>query len=210
MRIFRGIVQRSTEPQNKETLWLYDDILRYFNNGEWQALKVNSEDVLFIPSEESADGSMEPMKLSTALTLLFNLGVITKNNEDRLNILEGDTTIEGSIDSKIESTKITTVEVEVDTTTGIPLGNAQVVGNTLQIQLSGLKGEQGNSGYTGALDELEVVNNLTEGGATKALSAEMGKRLYESTVYLTLDEYEALEKAGKLKNYVEYNIFEDD
>ena len=41
----------------------------------------------------------------------------------------------------------------------------------------GEKGDQGNSGYTGAAGELEVVNNLTDGGATKALSAEMGKTL---------------------------------
>ena len=38
-------------------------------------------------------------------------------------------------------------------------------------------GSQGNSGYTGAAGELEVVNNITDGGAAKALSAEMGKVL---------------------------------
>lgn len=43
----------------------------------------------------------------------------------------------------------------------------------------GEQGLQGNSGYSGAADELEVVNNLTQGGATAALSAEMGKYLYE-------------------------------
>lgn len=42
---------------------------------------------------------------------------------------------------------------------------------------TGPAGAQGNSGYTGAADELEVVNNLTQGGATAALSAEMGKEL---------------------------------
>lgn len=41
----------------------------------------------------------------------------------------------------------------------------------------GEQGPQGNSGYTGAADELEVVNNLTQGGATAALSAEQGKVL---------------------------------
>ena len=40
-------------------------------------------------------------------------------------------------------------------------------------------GAQGNSGYTGAAGELEVVNNLSDGGAAKALSAEMGKTLLE-------------------------------
>lgn len=41
----------------------------------------------------------------------------------------------------------------------------------------GPQGPQGNSGYTGAADELEVVNDLQQGGATSALSAEMGKEL---------------------------------
>lgn len=41
--------------------------------------------------------------------------------------------------------------------------------------IRGEQGLQGNSGYSGAAGELEVVNNLTEGGATKALSAEQGK-----------------------------------
>ena len=39
------------------------------------------------------------------------------------------------------------------------------------------RGPQGNSGYQGAAGELEIVNNLTDGGADKALSAEMGKEL---------------------------------
>lgn len=41
----------------------------------------------------------------------------------------------------------------------------------------GADGLQGNSGFTGAADELEVVNNLTQGGAAAALSAEQGKVL---------------------------------
>lgn len=35
---------------------------------------------------------------------------------------------------------------------------------------------QGNSGYTGAAGELEIVNNLVDGGATKALSAEIDRK----------------------------------
>lgn len=38
---------------------------------------------------------------------------------------------------------------------------------------------QGNSGYSGAAEELEVVNNDTEGGPTAAWSAERGKVLVE-------------------------------
>jgi lysophospholipase L1-like esterase len=50
----------------------------------------------------------------------------------------------------------------------------------------GPQGPQGNSGYQGALGELEVVNNLTQGGATSALSAEMGKVVAENLDALSL------------------------
>lgn len=43
--------------------------------------------------------------------------------------------------------------------------------------LKGDRGPQGNSGYRGEAGELEVVNNLTDGGETAALSAEQGKVL---------------------------------
>jgi len=66
-------------------------------------------------------------------------------------------------------------------TTSIQSGGTNVIrvtldnGQTFDFQV--MNGQQGNSGYQGAAGELEVVNNLTEGGATKALSAEMGKTL---------------------------------
>ena len=47
--------------------------------------------------------------------------------------------------------------------------------------VKGDKGDQGNSGYSGAAGELEVVNNLTDGGETSALSAEQGKVLKAMT-----------------------------
>ena len=43
----------------------------------------------------------------------------------------------------------------------------------------GEQGPQGNSGYSGNIDELEVVNNLIDGGENSALSAEQGKILKE-------------------------------
>lgn len=49
---------------------------------------------------------------------------------------------------------------------------------------TGPQGLQGNSGYQGAAGELEVVNNLTQGGATAALSAEQGKVLKEEITEL--------------------------
>ena len=80
----------------------------------------------------------------------------------------------------------------VTSSTGTPSVEVTVDNGNIDFAFSGLKGEtgpagaagpagpagpQGNSGYTGAAGELEVVNNLTDGGAAKALSAEMGKTL---------------------------------
>ena len=44
----------------------------------------------------------------------------------------------------------------------------------------GQDGAQGNSGFTGTAGELEVVNNLTQGGAIAALSAEQGKKINDT------------------------------
>lgn len=53
--------------------------------------------------------------------------------------------------------------------------------------LASLKGATGDSGYTGSLDELEIVNNLTSGGPTAALSAEMGKELNNKLQTMSLE-----------------------
>lgn len=54
---------------------------------------------------------------------------------------------------------------------------------------------QGNSGYQGGEGELEVVNNLTEGGAEKALSAQMGKQLEQSKANKDLSNLSAAGEA---------------
>jgi len=56
---------------------------------------------------------------------------------------------------------------------------------------------QGNSGYTGAAGELQVVNNVVDGGATDALSAEQGKLLNNNlgSVRGRLDDF--LDAAGE-------------
>lgn len=97
---------------------------------------------------------------------------------------------------------VTSATVSVDDTTGTPSATATVNDGVLAIAFSGLKGEtgpqgeqgpqgiqgeqgpQGNSGYTGAAGELKVVNNLSDGGATAALSAKQGKFLNENTVHI--------------------------
>lgn len=87
---------------------------------------------------------------------------------------------------------IESVSVSVDNTSGTPSAVATIFNQNLSIALSGIKGEQGNSGYQGAANELQVVNNLTDGGATDALSAQMGVQL-ESEINATRNELDGLD-----------------
>ena len=57
-----------------------------------------------------------------------------------------------------------------------------------------LEAMRGNSGYSGDISELELVNNLTDGGSTAALSAEMGKQLQKTKASKDLDN---LSEAGQ-------------
>jgi len=58
----------------------------------------------------------------------------------------------------------------VDSTSGNPQGTATFEDGVLTLSFTGLKGEQGNTGSS--VDyPFELVNNVTEGGADKALSA---------------------------------------
>lgn len=70
---------------------------------------------------------------------------------------------------------------------------------------------QGNSGYSGDISELEIVNNLSDGGATAALSAQQGvvldgkiTALKNSIVFLTETEYENLVNPDPTKIYMTY------
>lgn len=82
----------------------------------------------------------------------------------------------------------------VQTTTSTEDGGTNVWTCTLtngqSFTLEVKNGNQGNSGYSGAAGELEVVNNVTQGGATAALSAEMGKQLEGEISQLGLEIYE--------------------
>lgn len=77
----------------------------------------------------------------------------------------------------------------VQETTGVGSDALNVIrvtysdGNSMTFTVK--NGSQGNSGYTGAAGELEVVNNLSDGGAAKALSAEQGKLLNEKLETIT-------------------------
>ena len=93
-----------------------------------------------------------------------------------------------AIDTNLKSIEQTTTSEE---SSGVNIITATLHnGNTQTFQIrngsrgqqgiagpQGPQGPQGNSGYTGAAEELELVNNLSDGGATAALSAEMGKTI---------------------------------
>lgn len=106
---------------------------------------------------------------------------------------------------------ISRVVIAVGSSTGVPSGTASLVDGVLTISLSGIKGETGNSGYTGDISELEIVNNLHQGGAHKALSAEQGKILNEKIenkfIFLPESDFEdlAVLEEGKI-----YGTYEDE
>ena len=103
---------------------------------------------------------------------------------------------------------ISRVVIAVGSSTGVPSGTATLVDGVLTISLAGLKGEQGNSGYSGDITQLEIVNNLYQGGESAALSAEQGKILNEKIenkfIYLTESEFEALTSYEEGKIYCTY------
>ena len=100
---------------------------------------------------------------------------------------------------------VTSVVVTVDSSTGTPAAESSIVDGAMEIHITGIKGEQGNSGYTGAAGELEVVNNRTQGGAAAALSAEVGRQFNKDlTGELTLkmadfDDYDHYKDGYQLK-----------
>lgn len=108
-----------------------------------------------------------------------NVVELTKAQYDALSTKDSRTMYIIS-DSAVESEHVGIASL-VQTTTSSADGGTNVWTCTLTngqaFTLEVKNGNQGNSGYTGAAGELEVVNNLTDGGSTAALSAEMGKTL---------------------------------
>ena len=78
---------------------------------------------------------------------------------------------------------VTSVVVTVSSATGTPSGSASVNNGVMSLNLSGIKGEQGNPGSSQDYP-FELVNNLEDGGTDKALTAEQGKELYASCLLL--------------------------
>ena len=82
-------------------------------------------------------------------------------------------------------TGVTSVVATVDNTTGNPACAVSLNGQELHLDFTGLKGAQGNTGVS-ADYPIAIINNLTDGGAASALSAEMGKELAQQLSQLDL------------------------
>ena len=82
-------------------------------------------------------------------------------------------------------TGVTSVVATVDNTSGNPACAVSLNGQELHLDFTGLKGAQGNTGVS-ADYPIAIINNLTDGGAASALSAEMGKELAQQVSQLDL------------------------
>lgn len=194
----RQIVESIHEPENTEVIWYepYDKIF-YKYVDTWEPI-ISKELIVKVISDilnKKVDKEV-PSKFG-------NVAILAEDGS--------------VIDSDRHVTEFTTTEVHVDSTNTLrPEENAEVlnIGTVEKVELvfnipkgdKGDKGEQGNSGYNGNIDELEIVNNIYDGGETAALSAEMGKFLYERLVPMSEQEYKDLYE----KEYKFYALYEEE
>ena len=121
---------------------------------------------------KSTDGTENLYPVTAANSVIFPDG---NNLEAKFPELVGKSAYQSWLDAGHTGTEAEFVEsLKGEKGDTGPQGIQGIKGDT---GATGPQGAQGNSGYTGAAGELEVVNNLTDGGATAALSAEMGKEL---------------------------------
>lgn len=194
----RQIVESIHEPENTEVIWYepYDKIF-YKYVDTWEPI-ISKELIVKVISDilnKKVDKKV-PSKFG-------NVAILAKDGS--------------LLDSNRHITEFTTTEVNVDSTNTLrPEENAEVlnIGTVEKVKLvfnipkgdKGDKGEQGNSGYSGNIDELEVVNNIYDGGEDAALSAEMGKFLYERLVPMSEQDYKDIyEKENKF-----YALYEEE
>ena len=116
--------------------------------------KVNSDDINYIVELTQAEFNALSVKREDTMYIITDSTVPS----DRVGI------------ASLEQTTVSTQDNGINIWT-VTLTNNQT------FQLAVRNGSQGNSGYTGAAGELEVVNNDTQGGTTAAWSAERGKEI---------------------------------
>lgn len=146
------------------------------------ATKANSADLASVATSGSYnDLSNKPTILSQSDVQDMIDDAVDDISDGVSKVKIGSTEYSPNINGVVDiSSGVSAAQPTIDPNTGNWIVNGQVTQYPSQ-------GAQGNSGYTGAANELEVVNNLTDGGATKALSAEMGKVLGARHLYVTED-----------------------
>jgi len=151
----KGVGIASTETHESEEMSGTSTVKFIYNNGQSYTIHIKNglgiSTVEEIASTESSGVNIWKVTLSDGSVQEFRV----KNGRGISNVVKTTSGVGSDADN------VFTITYSDGTTSQFTIKN----------------GSQGNSGYSGAASELEVVNNLTDGGATKALSAEQGKVL---------------------------------
>lgn len=117
---------------------------------------------------------------------------------------KGDTGSQGiqGVQGPVGPAGVSSVVVNVDGTSGTPSATSSVENGVLTINLSGLKGEQGNTGSS--VDyAYELVNNRTTDADDKGLTAAEGKRLGDDIAQLDSDKLDSNLSTNAFASYFE-------
>lgn len=141
-RKFRAIVQSNLEPDDKQVIWLNEDYLRYYNNGEWVPLGRNKEDPII-------------------MELLLNRHISNKQNPHSVTKEQiGLSNVTNDIQLKESDAGKPNGIATLDSTGKVPLGQLpDNIGNQDKLEL----GETSTTAYPGdkGKKNADAINRLT-------------------------------------------------
>lgn len=154
-RKFRAIVQSNLEPDDKQVIWLNEDYLRYYNNGEWVPLGRNKEDPII-------------------MELLLNRHISNKQNPHSVTKEQiGLSNVTNDIQLKESDAGKPNGIATLDSTGKVPLGQLpDNIGNQDKLELGetsttaypgdkGKKNANAISSLTNALDSVDTYSRAT-------------------------------------------------
>lgn len=154
-RKFRAIVQSNLEPDDKQVIWLNEDYLRYYNNGEWVPLGRNKEDPII-------------------MELLLNRHISNKQNPHSVTKEQiGLSNVTNDIQLKESDAGKPNGIATLDSTGKVPLGQLpDNIGNQDKLELGetsttaypgdkGKKNANAISSLTNALDSIDSYSKTT-------------------------------------------------